>query len=98
MQKIIKYNVMITVHLEDAISLRWNKSLGVNLSSLRKTRNITRKGLAELTGISNGLLEKIETGLVPTVTKDNLTLIAITLGMDISELYPLLEIKITEID
>jgi transcriptional regulator with XRE-family HTH domain len=98
MQKIIKYNVMITVHLEDAISLRWDKSLGVNLSNLRKTRNITRKGLAELTSISNGLLEKIETGLVPTVTKDNLTLIAITLGVNIAELYPLLEIKITEID
>jgi transcriptional regulator with XRE-family HTH domain len=98
MQKNIKYNVMITVQLENAITLSWNKSLGVNLSDLRKTQNLTRKGLAELTGISNGLLEKIETGLVPTVTKDNLNLIAIRLGVDIIEIYPVVEIKIIKID
>jgi transcriptional regulator with XRE-family HTH domain len=89
---------MITVHLENAIFLRWDKSLGVNLSNLRKTRNVTRKGLADLTGISNGLLEKIETGLVPTIAKDNLNLIAIALGVDIIEIYPVVEIKIIKID
>lgn len=97
MQKNFKHNVMITVQIENAITLHWNKSLGVNLSNLRKEKRLTRQGLVDLTGISKGLLEKLETGLVPTITKDNLILLVATLGVPIKDIYPILEIEITEI-
>lgn len=85
---------MICVQLEKIVYLSWDKELGQNLSKTRKLRLLTRKQLGLMIGISYGLLEKLETGLVESITKDNLYLISNALNVDISELYPVIEIKI----
>jgi transcriptional regulator with XRE-family HTH domain len=87
-------NIMICVQFEDTVSLRWDKELGLKLKGLRQAKTITRKELALFTAISYPLLEKIETGLVETITKDKLLLIINTLKINLSELYSVIEIKL----
>jgi transcriptional regulator with XRE-family HTH domain len=84
---------MICVQLERIITLAWDKELGIKLRTIRQTKSITRKELGQLTNISYALLEKLEMGLVTTVTTDKLFSIANALTVNISELYSIVQIK-----
>lgn len=62
------------------------QALGQNIQRLRKTKKITQEKLAELVGIDQKNISKIENGNnYPTA--ENLTAIAVALNVNIYELF-----------
>jgi DNA-binding Xre family transcriptional regulator len=86
--------VMICVQLKNTVSLEWSKELGLKVKSIRQAKSLFRKDLAKLIGVSYQLLEKIEMGSVDRIAKDNLYLLANALEVNVSEIYPTIEIKL----
>lgn len=85
---------MVCIQLELANTLAWDKELGRKLKEIRQAKCITRKKLGGITNISYALLEKLEMGALETISKDKLMLIADSLTVSFSELYPTIEIKL----
>lgn len=85
----------IMVPYSRVLLIAWDKKAGTILKSIRNSKKLSRRQLAELTGgiVSEPTIIKLEFGAVEAVSREKLDTLLSNLGCDVTSVFPSVVVK-----